>query len=63
MRLADATRGTYRRVVVRKDRLVGGVLVGDLGTVGDLARAWEGAEPLPTGGAPLLHLLTNDGGS
>ncbi|MGW2550363.1 NAD(P)/FAD-dependent oxidoreductase [Streptomyces sp. NPDC001635] len=63
VRLADATRGTYRRVVVRKDRLVGGVLVGDLGTVGDLARAWEGAEPLPTGGAPLLHLLTNDGGS
>ncbi|MEU7970176.1 FAD-dependent oxidoreductase [Streptomyces sp. NPDC049097] len=63
VRLADATRGTYRKVVVREDRLVGGVLVGDLGTVGALARAWEGAEPLPTGGAPLLHLLTTDGGS
>ncbi|MCL3997371.1 NAD(P)/FAD-dependent oxidoreductase [Streptomyces lavenduligriseus] len=62
VRLADATRGTYRKVVVRDDRLVGGVLVGELGTVGALARAWEGAEPLPDDG-PLLHLLTNDGGS
>ncbi|POX53196.1 NAD(P)/FAD-dependent oxidoreductase [Streptomyces sp. Ru72] len=63
VQLTDATRGTYRKVVVRDDRLVGGVLVGELGTVGALARAWEGAEPLPTDGAPLLHLLTNDGGS
>lgn len=62
VQLADATRGTYRKVVVRDDRLVGGVLVGELGTVGALARAWEGAEPLPDNG-PLLHLLTNDGGS
>ncbi|MEU6577465.1 FAD-dependent oxidoreductase [Streptomyces sp. NPDC046805] len=62
VRLADATRGTYRKVVVRDDRLVGGVLVGALGTVGALARAWEGAEPLPAPGAPLLHLLTHDGG-
>ncbi|MFE0804550.1 NAD(P)/FAD-dependent oxidoreductase [Streptomyces sp. NPDC058812] len=63
VQLADATRGTYRKVVVRDDRLVGGVLVGELGTVGALARAWEGAEPLPSDGGPLLHLLTNDGGS
>ncbi|MEU0003428.1 FAD-dependent oxidoreductase [Streptomyces sp. NPDC006314] len=62
VRITDATRGTYRKVVVRDDRLVGGVLVGELGTVGALARAWEGAEPLPDDG-PLLHLLTNDGGS
>lgn len=63
VRLADATRGTYRKVVVRDDRLVGGVLVGELGTVGALARAWEGAEQLPSDGGPLFHLLTNDGGS
>ncbi|HCA84308.1 MAG TPA: FAD-dependent oxidoreductase, partial [Streptomyces sp.] len=58
--LSDATRGAYRKVVVRGDRLVGGILLGDLGTVGALARAWEGDEPLPA--APLLHLLTHDGG-
>ncbi|NHI09791.1 nitrite reductase NirB [Streptomyces sp. KO7888] len=63
VQLADATRGTYRKVVVRDDRLVGGVLIGELGTVGALARAWEGAEPLPSDGGPLLHLLTQDGGS
>nr|AQT39141.1 NirB1 [Streptomyces sp.] len=63
VQLTDATRGTYRKVVVRDERLVGGVLVGELGTIGALARAWEGAEPLPSGGGPLLHLLTNDGGS
>jgi len=58
--LTDATRSVYRKVVVRGDRLVGGILLGDLGTVGALARTWEGDEPLPP--APLLHLITNDGG-
>lgn len=63
VRLTDATRGTYRKVVIRDGRLAGGVLVGALGTVGALARAWEGAEPLPADGGPPLHLLTHDGGS
>ncbi|MGW1137693.1 NAD(P)/FAD-dependent oxidoreductase [Streptomyces zhihengii] len=61
VQLADATRGAYRKVVVRGDRLVGGVLLGDLASVGALARAWEGDEALPDS-VPLLHLLTNDGG-
>ncbi|MCX3058647.1 NAD(P)/FAD-dependent oxidoreductase [Streptomyces beihaiensis] len=66
VQLTDATRGTYRKVVVRGDRLVGGVLVGELAAVGALAHAWESDESLPAGddggGAPLLHLLTHDGG-
>jgi assimilatory nitrate reductase electron transfer subunit len=57
--LTDATRGIYRKVVVRDDRLVGGILLGDLTTVGALARTWESDEPLPS--EPLLHLLTHDG--
>lgn len=61
VQLTDATRRAYRKVVVRGDRLVGGVLLGDLAAVGTLARAWEGDEALPN--APLLHLLTHDGGS
>jgi assimilatory nitrate reductase electron transfer subunit len=60
LRLADATRGAYRKVIVRGDRLVGGILLGDLAAVGAVASTWEGDEPLPS--APLLHLLTNDGG-
>ncbi|MZD05446.1 FAD-dependent oxidoreductase [Streptomyces sp. SID5785] len=65
VQLTDATRGTYRKVVVRGDRLVGGVLVGELASVGALAHAWESDESLPADdavGAPLLHLLTHDGG-
>lgn len=62
VQLADATRGTYRKVVVRGDRLVGGVLLGELTAVGALARAWEANDPLPDDGSPLLHLLTYDGG-
>ncbi|MEU0526427.1 NAD(P)/FAD-dependent oxidoreductase [Streptomyces niveus] len=62
VQLTDATRGAYRKVVVRGDRLVGGVLLGDLTTVGALARTWEDDEPLPPT-TPLLHLLTPDGGS
>jgi assimilatory nitrate reductase electron transfer subunit len=62
LRLADATRGTYRKVVTRGDRLVGGILLGELATVGELARAWEGNEPLPDRASPL-HLLTDNGGS
>ncbi|MGW0391714.1 NAD(P)/FAD-dependent oxidoreductase [Streptomyces sp. NPDC003042] len=58
LRLADATRRTYRKVVVRGDRLVGGVLLGELSTVGALARTWEGDESLDD----LFHLLTDDGG-
>lgn len=67
VQLSDATRGTYRKVVVRGDRLVGGVLVGALAGVGALARAWESDESLPADddsavGTSLLHLLTHDGG-
>jgi assimilatory nitrate reductase electron transfer subunit len=59
VQLADATRGAYRKIVVRGDRLRGGILLGDLGSVGTLASTWEGDEPLPDS-APLLHLLTQD---
>jgi assimilatory nitrate reductase electron transfer subunit len=62
VQLADATRGTYRKVIVRGDRLVGGVLLGELTAVGALARAWEADDPLPDDGSPLLHLLTHDDG-
>ncbi|KPC84802.1 nitrite reductase [Streptomyces sp. NRRL S-4] len=61
VRLADATRGAYRTVVVRGDRLAGGVLFGDLAAVGTLARTWQDDDPLPAD-MSLLHLLTNDGG-
>ncbi|MEW1611455.1 MULTISPECIES: FAD-dependent oxidoreductase [unclassified Streptomyces] len=60
IRLADATRGAYRTVVVRDGRLAGGVLLGDLGAVSSLARTWQDDEPLPAA-MSLLHLLTDGG--
>ncbi|TQF08043.1 NAD(P)/FAD-dependent oxidoreductase [Kitasatospora acidiphila] len=58
LRLTDATRGSYKKLVLRGDRLVGAILLGDLATVGDLARALERDDPLPD---HPLHLLTTLG--
>lgn len=55
LRIADATRGSYKKLVLRGDRLVGAILLGDLATVDALAGAFESGGPL--GGDPL-HLLT-----
>ncbi len=58
LRLADATRGSYKKLVLRGDRLVGGILLGDLATVGDLTRTYERDEPLP---ADPLQLIVTQG--
>ncbi|MEH6379010.1 FAD-dependent oxidoreductase, partial [Streptomyces sp. KLMMK] len=55
LRLADATRGSYKKLLLRGDRIVGGILLGDPAAAGALVRAYERDEPVP--GDPL-HLLT-----
>ncbi|WP_042434845.1 NAD(P)/FAD-dependent oxidoreductase [Streptacidiphilus anmyonensis] len=60
LRLTDATRGSYKKLVMRGDRLVGAILLGDLATVGDLARALERDDSHAD--APL-HLLTTTHGA
>ncbi|MEV4505518.1 NAD(P)/FAD-dependent oxidoreductase [Streptomyces klenkii] len=60
LRIADATRGSYKKLVLRGDRIAGAILLGDLATVGVLARAYERDEPVPS--APF-HLLTSQGAS
>ncbi|MFF0739622.1 NAD(P)/FAD-dependent oxidoreductase [Streptomyces sp. NPDC004111] len=57
LRLADGTRGTYgsyKKLVMRGDRLVGAILVGDLAAVGELTRTYERGEPLPSRPLDLL---------
>ncbi|MEZ0066580.1 assimilatory nitrate reductase electron transfer subunit [Streptacidiphilus sp. MAP12-20] len=61
LRLTDATRGSYKKLVMRGDRLVGAILFGDLATVGDLTRAYERDDLLSD--RPPLHLLTSYGAS
>ncbi|MFD8782915.1 NAD(P)/FAD-dependent oxidoreductase [Kitasatospora sp. NPDC059599] len=55
LRLTDATRGSYKKLVLRGDRLVGAILLGDLATVDALAGAF--ADDGALAGHPL-HLLT-----
>ncbi|MER7705356.1 FAD-dependent oxidoreductase [Kitasatospora sp. NPDC097605] len=55
LRLTDATRGSYKKLVLRGDRLVGAILLGDLAGLDALTDAWERDDPLT--GHPL-HLLT-----
>ena len=55
IQLANQARGSYQKVVIRDERVVGGILVGDLDTVGALTLAYERADPLPQ---ERLHLFT-----
>nr|WP_324614780.1 hypothetical protein [Streptomyces albireticuli] len=56
LRLADATRGAYRKLVLRGDRLVGGILLGDPAAACALSRVYERDDPLPVD--PLSLLIT-----
>ncbi|MFC6884394.1 FAD-dependent oxidoreductase [Actinomadura yumaensis] len=47
MRFADASRGTYKKVVVRGDRVVGAILLGETSTAGTLTRLYDRAAPPP----------------
>ncbi|MHC0432137.1 NAD(P)/FAD-dependent oxidoreductase [Streptomyces sp. O3] len=58
LRIQDATSGAYKKLVLRGDRIVGGILLGDLATVGALTRAYQRDEPMP---ADPLYLLTTQG--
>lgn len=54
LRLADPIRGSYKKLVLRGDRLVGGILLGDLAAAGALTRAFERDDPLPFDPLSLL---------
>ncbi|MGK5642216.1 NAD(P)/FAD-dependent oxidoreductase [Streptomyces sp. URMC 126] len=56
--LADATRGTYRKLVLRDGVPVGAILVGDLTTVGDVGDAVMRGEPVA---GDALSLLVGEG--
>ncbi|MGV9341176.1 NAD(P)/FAD-dependent oxidoreductase [Streptomyces sp. NPDC003688] len=55
LRIGDATRGAYKKLVLRGDRIVGAILVGDLATAGTLTRACLSGRPV---GPEPLSLLT-----
>jgi nitrite reductase (NADH) large subunit len=51
---AEPKRGVYKKLVIRDDRLIGGILLGDLSKVGELIPAFDRASILPEDRASLL---------
>ncbi|GAA2594127.1 FAD-dependent oxidoreductase [Actinomadura fulvescens] len=47
MQFADASRGTYKKVVIRNDRVIGAILLGETSTAGTLTQLYDRAAPLP----------------
>ena len=54
LRFTDPTRGTYKKIVIKDERLVGAILLGETGTAGLLTQLYDRAAPLPP---DRLHLL------
>lgn len=54
VQFADATRGTYKKVVIREDRLIGAILLGETSTAGTLTQLYDRSAPLPADRLSLL---------
>ena len=54
VRFSHRARGTYRKLVIRDDRLVGAILLGDDAAVGTLTQLFDRGGPLPGDRAGLL---------
>jgi assimilatory nitrate reductase electron transfer subunit len=54
MQFADASRGTYKKVVIREDRVIGAILLGETSTAGTLTQLYDRAAPLPSDRLGLL---------
>ncbi|PXW30974.1 UNVERIFIED_CONTAM: assimilatory nitrate reductase electron transfer subunit [Williamsia faeni] len=59
MTLSDPHRGRYAKVVVRKDRIAGAVLLGNPEVVGTISQLFDSGAPVPTDRMRLLlgHLV------
>ena len=58
---AEPSRGVYKSVIIRGDRLVGATLLGDVGKVGYLMQAFDQGLPLPQERVRLLFDLGGPG--
>jgi len=56
--LTDATRDAYRKFVIRDDRLVSAVFVGDVATLPDAVRAHADGIPLPSDRRYLMEVMS-----
>jgi assimilatory nitrate reductase electron transfer subunit len=54
VQFSDPARGTYKKVVIRDDRLVGAILLGEIGTVGTVTQLFDRQSPVPRDRLALL---------
>ncbi len=54
VQFADPTRGTYAKMVIRDERLVGAILVGEMSTVGTVTQLFDRGAPVPADRTSLL---------
>jgi assimilatory nitrate reductase electron transfer subunit len=47
IQFADTSRGTYKKVAIRQDRLIGAILLGETSTAGTLTQLYDREAPLP----------------
>lgn len=57
---SDYTRGVYKKVVLRGGRVVGGILLGDVSSVGTLTLAFDRGSPVPPDRLQLLFRAGHD---
>jgi assimilatory nitrate reductase electron transfer subunit len=54
VQFVDPARGTYKKVVIRDNRLVGAILLGQIGTVGTVTQLFDRGSPVPPDRLSLL---------
>jgi len=57
IKILNQAQNSYRKVVIRDGRVVGGILVGELSTVGDLTLVYTRGDEIPS---DKLHLIVQD---
>ncbi|HEU4328131.1 MAG TPA: nitrite reductase large subunit NirB [Roseiflexaceae bacterium] len=57
VQFSEPKRGVYKKLIIRDDRLVGAILLGDTGKAGYLMQAYDRGAPLPESRAALLFDL------
>jgi nitrite reductase (NADH) large subunit len=57
IQFSDAKRGTYKKLIIRDGRLVGGILLGDIGKAAYLMQSFDRNTPLPEERLGLLFDL------